>query len=150
MSIKKPILLTIIICLLIVFVLAPIIPKSIETSEQKVLEFKYEQKYTPDSPIPSTIRDINITNKEDVGGTFSVLIVWTPEIIDGAPPVIGHTHTESKFIQPGQTYTYKVPADWKTVLPRYNVRIQIYAPTKIENITTTETDFKSIIELFSE
>jgi hypothetical protein len=128
--------------------LAPIIPSPTEVIESRVVGFEYEKTTAKSLIIPSAAQDINITNKENIGGTFSVLMIWTPNI--GGPKKVGNTHTESKFIQPNTTCTFKVPEAWKFIGAEYIFTLNIFAPTKIENITTAETKYKSIIETLIE
>jgi len=58
--------------------LAPIVPELNQVTESKLVEFNYEQKVSQSLIMPSTIQDINITNKKDVDGTFSVLMILEP------------------------------------------------------------------------
>jgi hypothetical protein len=126
--------------------LAPIIPVSYEDYGIGVVEFKYEKTNAELLTVPSTAQDINITNKDIFGGTFSVLMTWTPNEVEGVPAV-GYNHTESWYIQPNSTHTFKVPKDWKFTGPLYDYEVYIDAPTILGNVSTIKTEYKSVIRM---
>ncbi len=146
MDFRKKYFFMVIILLIVLFLLfIPIIPTSVELIDAQIVDFKYERTSANIPLIPSNAPDINVKNMENISGTFSVVMVWAPN--SGGSKKIGNTHSEFQFIEPNSTYTFKVPEEWKFIGPDYSFEVNVFAPTKIENVSTTQTEYKSVISI---
>ena len=132
-------LIVIIVIVLLPVLFAPIIPvqvTKIETRTRKLLSYYKTQSADGD---PSYV---NVTNYDTVGGTYTVTMQES-----GFPPYYAETFedttTQSMFIAAGDSEIFNAPESWQYFT--YEVTI----PTKQENYTVTETEYRSIIALIT-
>jgi hypothetical protein len=150
MSFLRDFVLTLtVLCAVVALVFTPIWEVPYEVTEEAIVEFKYHEERAPSYIIPSTAPDINVTNDDSINGSFSIVMIWTPNEINPKYPVVGRTHTETKTIPPNSTYTFQIPDEWAFTGPTYSFSYRIEAPKRQANVTRTKTECKSVFQLIT-
>ena len=122
---------------LLIILFAPIIPVQVTTTETrtiKLLSYYKVQHADNDSDY------VNVTNYDNVGGTYTVTIQRTSGPWERYETF--EDTTQSMFIAAGDSGIFNVPQSWSYFT--YDVTV----PTKQEKYNVTKTELKPIIGIF--
>jgi hypothetical protein len=143
---KKPILFSVAIISVIIVLVIPIIPIQYTVTETRNRNLRYSSGVYGIYNVP---KFVNVTNKDSIGGTFSITMQkWYVNPI--GQKQLEDTVTQSAFISAGATHTFYLPEDWIIIQPMYSFTYSVTPPTTQENYNVTKTEYKSIFNLIVE
>jgi hypothetical protein len=146
----KPIIVSVTIIIAVVILVVPIIPVPYTITQTGTRYLRYSSEewgYTLMGI--STPTSVNVTNKDIVGGTFSVTMKYWENSLSGQSTLLGSS-TQSAFISAGSTYGFPLPSSWEPVLTYMNafsVTYSVSAPTTQYNYNVSKTEYRSILNL---
>ena len=148
---KRPILVSIVIVVVAIVLVSPIIPSQYTVAKTRTRTLQYiSQAY---SEIVYGIDTgpcfINVTNKDSIGGNFSVTMKWFgyPNPLTGKYQLLG-TFSQSLYIDARTTKTFYVPEGWFFYPPAaFSFTYSVSAPSIQESYQVTKTEYKSILSL---
>jgi len=143
---KRFIFVSFAIIIVMVILFFPFIPIQYTVAKTRTVKLQYSSEvygYTIGYFIPKIV---NVTNKDSIGGIFSVTMkMWQNNPV-GQPQLLD-TFTNSSFINAGTTHTFHLPDDWIIIELMYAFTYSVSAPSKQENYNVINTEYKSIIDL---
>lgn len=143
---KKPIVISIAIISVVIVLVIPIIPIQYTVTQTRTRNLLYSSNVYGIYNVP---KFANVTNKDSIGGSFSVTMKkWYNNPLGQSQ--LEDTSTQSSFISAGATHTFYLPDDWIIIAPMYSFTYSVSAPTKQENYNVTKTEYKSIFNLIAE
>jgi len=140
---KKPILISLAIIIAVIILVSPIVPIQYTVTKTRTRNLKYTSKAYGVYNVP---KFVNVTNKDSIGGSFSVTMkMWyNPPL---GQPELEDTSTQSSFISAGATHTFYLPSDWIIIEPMYSLTYSVSAPSTQESYQEIQTEYKSILNL---
>ena len=143
---KKPILISLAIIIVVIILVSPIVPIQYTVTKIRTRNLRYSSKVYG---IYNVAEFVNVTNKDSIGGSFSVTMKkWYNNPLGQSQ--LEDTSTQSSFISAGATHTFYLPDDWIIIGLMYSFTYSVSAPTKQENYNVTKTEYKSIFNLIAE
>jgi len=134
----------------VVILFVPFIPVQYTTAKTRTVNLQYHAEVYGINVGLWIPKIVNVTNKDSIGGTFSITMkMWRNNPL-GQPRLLD-TSTDSSFINAGDTHTFPLPDDW-IINPVYfdSLTYSVSAPSKQENYNVTNTEYKSILNLIAE
>lgn len=145
---RKPILLSVAIIILVIVLVSPIIPIHYTVTQTRTRNLRYSSEVYGIYNVPKIV---NVTNKDSIGGSFSVAMnKWlnNPAYpLSGPERTLESTSSQSLYIDSGTTRTFHLPDDWIIISPMYSLTYSVSAPSTQENYNVTQTEYKSILSL---
>ena len=139
---KKLIMILIVIVAIAIVLVIPVIPITYSITKTRTVNLKYGSEVYGIYNIP---KFVNVTNKDSIGGTFSITMKkWYINPI--GQKQLENTVTQSAFISAGATHRFNLPEDW-IIAPPYSFTYSVTPPTKQEKYNETRIEYKSIFEL---
>lgn len=143
---KKPILISFAIIIAVIILVSPIVPVQYTVTKTRTRHLRYSSKVYGIYNVP---KYVNVTNKDTIGGSFSVTMkMWFNNPLGQSQ--LEDTSTQSSFISAGATHTFYLPDDWIIIQPMYSFTYPVSAPSTQENYNVTKTEYKSILNLIVE
>jgi hypothetical protein len=146
---KKPIVISIAIISVVIVLVIPIIPIQYTVTQTRTVKLQYNSQLYGTQIGVFIPKFVNVTNKDSIGGSFSVTMkMWLNNPL--GQPQLQDTFTQSSYISAGATHTFNLPEDWIIIEPMYSFTYSVSAPNKQENYNVTKTEYKSILNLIAE
>jgi len=143
---KKTVLISLAIISVVIVLVSPIVPIQYTVTQTRTRNLRYSSKVYGIYNVP---KFVNVTNKDSIGGSFSVTMNnWYNTPLGDRQ--LEDTSTQSSFISAGTTHTFYLPSDWIIIAPMYSFTYSVSAPSTQENYNVTKTEYKSILNLIAE
>lgn len=136
----------------VVILIAPIIPTQHTVTKTRTRSLRYSSELYYHSAVGSYsgyAPFVNVTNKDSVGGSFSVTIkYWNdlPQLLD-KPSELVDTFSKSMLINAGATQQFSAPSSWIVMSGMYSCTYSVSAPSTQETYNATQTEYKSLLNL---